>query len=122
VMAAVGDALTRGTSYGAPTEAEVELAEEIVGRTPVERVRFVSSGTEATMSAIRLARGFTGRDILVKFIGNYHGHSDSLLTQAGSGVAFVSSTASSAGVPADFVKNTVSLPYNDTLACRNFLR
>src|SRR6478752_7543253 len=74
VMAAVSDALARGTSYGAPTEPEVELAEEIVARTPVERVRFVSSGTEATMSAIRLARGFTGRDVVVKFAGCYHGH------------------------------------------------
>ena len=87
VMAAVGDALTRGTSYGTPTEAEVDLAEEIVGRTPVEQVRFVSSGTEATMSAIRLARGFTGRDVVVKFAGCYHGHVDALLASAGSGLA-----------------------------------
>ena len=86
VMAAVADALTRGTSYGAPTEAEVELAEEIVRRTPVEQVRFVSSGTEATMSAIRLARGFTGRDVVVKFAGCYHGHVDALLASAGSGL------------------------------------
>ncbi len=74
VQAAVQAAVARGTSYGTPTEPEVELAEEIVARTPVERVRFVSSGTEATMSAIRLARGFTGRDVIVKFAGCYHGH------------------------------------------------
>ena len=86
VMAAVQDALARGTSYGAPTEAEVDLAEEIVGRTPVEQVRLVSSGTEATMSAIRLARGFTGRDVVVKFAGCYHGHVDALLAAAGSGL------------------------------------
>src|SRR5207342_828857 len=87
VQAAVADAVSRGTSYGTPTEPEVELAEEIVARTPVERVRFVSSGTEATMSAIRLARGFTGRDLVVKFAGCYHGHVDSLLAEAGSGLA-----------------------------------
>ena len=87
VLAAVSAAVARGTSYGTPTEPEVELAEEIVARTPVEAVRFVSSGTEATMSAIRLARGFTGRDVIVKFAGCYHGHVDSLLASAGSGVA-----------------------------------
>ena len=80
-------AVARGTSYGTPTEPEVELAEEIVARTPVDKVRFVSSGTEATMSAIRLARGFTGRDVVVKFAGCYHGHVDSLLASAGSGLA-----------------------------------
>ena len=87
VQAAVAEAVARGTSYGTPTEPEVELAEEIVARTPVEQVRFVSSGTEATMSAIRLARGFTGRDVVVKFAGCYHGHVDSLLAAAGSGLA-----------------------------------
>ena len=85
VLAAVAEAVARGTSYGAPTTPEVELAEEIVARTPVERVRFVSSGTEATMSAIRLARGFTGRDLVVKFAGCYHGHVDALLASAGFG-------------------------------------
>ena len=85
VQAAVAAAAARGTSYGAPTEPEVELAEEIVARTPVDTVRLVSSGTEATMSAIRLARGFTGRDLVVKFAGCYHGHVDALLAQAGSG-------------------------------------
>ena len=79
VQAAVIEAVARGTSYGTPTRPEVELAEEIVARTPVEQVRLVSSGTEATMSAIRLARGFTGRDLVVKFAGCYHGHVDSLL-------------------------------------------
>ena len=87
VQAAVQAAVARGTSYGTPTEPEVELAEEIVARTPVEAVRFVSSGTEATMSAIRLARGFTGRDVVVKFAGCYHGHVDALLASAGSGLA-----------------------------------
>ena len=87
VQARVAEAVARGTSYGAPTEPEVELAEEIVARTPIERVRLVSSGTEATMSAIRLARGFTGRDVVVKFAGCYHGHVDSLLASAGSGLA-----------------------------------
>ena len=83
VQAAVHEAVARGTSYGTPTRPEVELAEEIVARTPVDLVRLVSSGTEATMSAIRLARGFTGRDLVVKFAGCYHGHVDSLLAAGG---------------------------------------
>ncbi len=112
VMAAVRDALTRGTSYGAPTEAEVELAEEIVGRTPVERVRFVSSGTEATMSAIRLARGFTGRDVVVKFAGCYHGHVDALLASAGSGLTTFA-VPGTPGVPESATALTRVLPYND---------
>ncbi|MGA8247971.1 MAG: glutamate-1-semialdehyde 2,1-aminomutase [Nocardioides sp.] len=112
VMAAVRDALARGTSYGAPTEAEVELAEEIVGRTPVERVRFVSSGTEATMSAIRLARGFTGRDVVVKFAGCYHGHVDSLLAAAGSGLTTFA-VPGTPGVPESATALTRVLPYND---------
>ena len=86
VLAAVSDAVGRGTSFGTPSEPEVLLAEEIVGRTPADSVRLVSSGTEATMSAIRLARGFTGRDKIVKFAGCYHGHVDALLAEAGSGV------------------------------------
>ena len=94
VQAAVVDAVSRGTSYGTPTRPEVELAEEIVARTPVDKVRLVSSGTEATMSAIRLARGFTGRELVVKFAGCYHGHVDSLLAAAGSGLATL-------GVPGD---------------------
>jgi glutamate-1-semialdehyde 2,1-aminomutase len=112
VMAAVRDALTRGTSYGAPTEAEVDLAEEIVGRTPVERVRFVSSGTEATMSAIRLARGFTGRDVVVKFAGCYHGHVDALLASAGSGLTTLA-VPGTPGVPESATALTRVLPYND---------
>jgi len=112
VMAAVADALTRGTSYGAPTEAEVDLAEEIVGRTPVERVRFVSSGTEATMSAIRLARGFTGRDLVVKFAGCYHGHVDALLASAGSGLTTLA-VPGTPGVPETATALTRVLPYND---------
>ncbi len=112
VMAAVSDALTRGTSYGAPTEAEVDLAEEIVDRTPVERVRFVSSGTEATMSAIRLARGFTGRDVVVKFAGCYHGHVDALLASAGSGLTTFA-VPGTPGVPESATALTRVLPYND---------
>jgi glutamate-1-semialdehyde 2,1-aminomutase len=112
VMAAVGDALARGTSYGAPTEAEVDLAEEIVGRTPVERVRFVSSGTEATMSAIRLARGFTGRDVVVKFAGCYHGHVDALLASAGSGLTTLA-VPGTPGVPESATALTRVLLYND---------
>src|SRR3954447_21707617 len=108
VMAAVRDALARGTSYGAPTQAEVELAEEIVDRTPVERVRFVSSGTEATMSAIRLARGFTGRDVVVKFAGCYHGHVDALLAQAGSGLVTLG-VPGTPGVPAASTAGTLVL-------------
>lgn len=112
VQARVAEAVTRGTSYGTPTRSEVELAEEIVARTPVEKVRLVSSGTEATMSAIRLARGFTGRDVVVKFAGCYHGHVDSLLAEAGSGLA-THAVAGTPGVPAASVEATVVLPFND---------
>jgi glutamate-1-semialdehyde 2,1-aminomutase len=112
VLAAVGQAVARGTSFGTPTTAEVELGEEIVARTPVDRVRLVSSGTEATMSAIRLARGFTGRDLVVKFAGCYHGHVDALLAQAGSGLATLA-IPGTPGVPADATHATVVLPYND---------
>ena len=115
VVEAVTRAAARGTSYGAPTAAEVELAEEIVARTPVDQVRLVSSGTEATMSAIRLARGFTGRDLVVKFAGCYHGHVDSLLASAGSGLATFA-VPGTPGVPADFTRHTLVLPYNDTAA------
>src|SRR3954454_1959990 len=90
VIAAVAEAAARGTSYGAPTVAEVELAAEIIDRTPVEQVRLVNSGTEATMSVLRLARGITGRNKIVKFAGCYHGHVDALLAAAGSGVATLS--------------------------------
>jgi glutamate-1-semialdehyde 2,1-aminomutase len=115
VEAAVREAVARGTSYGTPTRPEVELAEEIVSRTPVERVRFVSSGTEATMSALRLARGFTGRDVVVKFAGCYHGHVDSLLASAGSGVATFA-LPGTPGVPASSTELTLVLPYNDRAA------
>ena len=115
VQAAVAAAVARGTSYGAPTEPEVDLAEEIVARTPVDRVRFVSSGTEATMSAIRLARGFTGRDVVVKFAGCYHGHVDSLLASAGSGLATFA-VPGTPGVPESSTALTLVLPYNDRAA------
>src|SRR3954452_9164761 len=112
VMAAVHDALARGTSYGAPTEAEVDLAEEMVGRTPVDQVRLVSSGTEATMSAIRLARGVPGRDPGVKFAGCYHGHVDALLASAGSGLTTLA-VPGTPGVPETATALTRVLRYND---------
>lgn len=120
VSQAAIQAVSRGSSYGIPTETETILAEKVREAIPsMQRLRFVNSGTEATMSAIRVARGFTGRDILVKFEGNYHGHADHLLVAAGSGVANISN-ASSAGVPSDFVRHTVVLPYNDTEALRQY--
>ena len=115
VLAAVTEAASRGTSYGTPTEAEVLLAEEIVARTPVDRLRLVSSGTEATMSAIRLARGFTGRDVVVKFAGCYHGHVDPLLASAGSGLATFAMPGTP-GVPEAVTARTIVLPYNDEAA------
>ncbi|MFL6106017.1 MAG: glutamate-1-semialdehyde 2,1-aminomutase [Marmoricola sp.] len=115
VIDAVTRAIARGTSFGTPTGGEVELAEEIVARTPIDRVRLVSSGTEATMSAIRLARGFTGRDLVVKFAGCYHGHVDSLLASAGSGLATLG-VSSTPGVPASAAAQTIVLGYNDRAA------
>jgi glutamate-1-semialdehyde 2,1-aminomutase len=130
VIRAVQDAAARGLSFGAPTEGEIEIAEEICRLVPsIEQVRLVSSGTEATMSALRLARGATGRDKIVKFEGCYHGHADSLLVKAGSGL-LTFGNPTSAGVPEDFVKHTLVLDYNnvaqledafasmgDTIAC-----
>jgi glutamate-1-semialdehyde 2,1-aminomutase len=113
VIAAIQGVLERGTSFGAPTDLEIELAEMVIEAVPsVEMVRMVNSGTEATMSAIRLARAVTGRDLLIKFDGCYHGHADTLLVEAGSGVATLG-IPGSPGVPNAFVENTLSLPYND---------
>ncbi len=113
VIDAISAALERGTSFGAPTELETELAELVVDAVPsVEKVRMVNSGTEATMSAIRVARGFTKRDVVIKFAGCYHGHVDSLLVQAGSG-ALTHGVPSSPGVPAGCTADTLALPYND---------
>jgi len=112
IMAAIDDALRKGTSFGAPNELETELAEMVVEAVPsIEQVRMVSSGTEATMSAIRLARGFTNRDVVVKFAGCYHGHVDSLLVKAGSG-ALTHGTPSSPGVPGGCTADTLVLDYN----------
>ncbi len=114
VLQALEKALQSGTSYGAPTKLEVEMAEIIVEMVPsIEMVRMVNSGTEATMSAIRLARGYTGREKIIKFDGCYHGHADSLLVSAGSGVATLG-IPGSPGVPRDLAKHTLSLPFNDT--------
>jgi len=113
VVAAIAGALDRGTSFGAPTEAESELAERIIDAMPsIEKVRLVSSGTEATMSAIRLARGYTGRNLIVKFAGNYHGHVDSLLVAAGSSAATLGAP-NSPGVTAGASRDTVVCEYND---------
>jgi len=113
VVAAIRKALDRGTSFGAPTDLEIELAEMVTVAVPsVKMVRMVNSGTEAVMSAIRLARGYTKRDLVIKFDGCYHGHADTLLVAAGSGVATLA-IAGSPGVPEPVVLNTLSLPYND---------
>ncbi len=113
VINAVTEALEKGTSFGAPTQAETKLAKIICDAfDSIDKIRFVSSGTEAVMSAIRLARGFTGKDKILKFDGCYHGHSDSLLVAAGSGVAGISKSTS-LGVPEDIIKNTISIPFND---------
>ena len=118
VLAALREALPAGTSFGAPVEAEVTLAEAVLARVPAAAsVRFVNSGTEATMSAIRLARGVTGRDLLVKFAGNYHGHADSLLVAAGSG-ALTTGVPSSAGVPPGAAEDTLVARYNDATSLR----
>jgi len=118
VTAALKKAIANGTSYGAPTELEITLAKMVKKAVPsIEMVRMVSSGTEATMSAIRAARGFTGRDTIIKFDGGYHGTGDSLLVKAGSGVATFG-LPDSPGVPADLAKHTLTVPYNDLASVR----
>ena len=118
VVAAIREAAGRGTSYGAPTLAEIAMAERIVSAFPsVETVRMVSSGTEATMTAIRLARGWTGREKIVKFIGCYHGHADSLLVKAGSGVATLG-IPGSPGIPRSLAELTIPIPFNNADAVR----
>lgn len=113
IVRALRKAIEKGTSYGAPTALETELAELLIRAYPsMDKVRLVNSGTEATMSAIRLARGFTGRDKIIKFEGCYHGHADGLLVKAGSGAATFG-VPDSAGVPAAYAKDTITLPYND---------
>ena len=118
VVAAIKAAVDNGASFGAPTELEITLAEMVIDAVPsIEMVRMVSSGTEATMSAIRLARGYTGRDDILKFSGCYHGHSDALLVKAGSGAATFG-VPDSPGVPADFAKHTLTATYNDLESVR----
>jgi glutamate-1-semialdehyde 2,1-aminomutase len=123
VNKAVKQAVSNGTSYGIPSLQETELAKLVCRHIPsIEKVRFVNSGTEAVMSAIRLARGYTGRNIIIKFDGCYHGHADHMLVSAGSGVAGLTNNSSSAGVPDSFVSCTVSLPFNDGEALRRVFK
>ncbi len=118
VVEAVTQAMQRGSSFGIPTEAEIRLAERIASMVPsIEKVRLVTSGTEATMSAVRLARGYTGRDLVVKVEGCYHGHVDGLLVKAGSGLATFG-IPTTPGVPASYADNTLTMPYNDLEAAR----
>src|SRR6202034_4793094 len=121
-MDALREAMEGGTSFGAPTEREVELAELISAIVPsMQMLRLVSSGTEATMSALRVARGFTGRDLTIKFEGCYHGHVDSLLVKAGSGMATLG-IADTAGVPEAFAATTIALPFNSVDAVEKAFR
>src|SRR5699024_9573945 len=114
VVSQLKTAAEKGTSFGAPTIMENKVAELVMERVPsIEMIRMVNSGTEATMSALRLARGYTGRDLILKFAGNYHGHGDSLLIKAGSGVATLG-LPDSPGVPESVAKQTITVPYNDT--------
>ncbi|MEJ7619105.1 MAG: aminotransferase class III-fold pyridoxal phosphate-dependent enzyme, partial [Pyrinomonadaceae bacterium] len=118
VIHAIGEALARGTSYGAPTALEIEMAAEIIDAVPsIEMVRMVNSGTEATMSAVRLARGITNRNQLIKFEGCYHGHGDSMLVRAGSGVATLG-LPDSPGVPPQLARDTLTVKFNDPEALR----
>lgn len=113
ILAAAKSRMEKGTTFGMTTAIEEQIARKIIGLIPsIEKIRFVSTGTEATMSAIRLARGFTKREVIIKFSGNYHGHADFFLVKAGSGVAGLHAS-SSAGIPEEFVKHTVCLPFND---------
>lgn len=122
IVAAVKETAGDSTSFGAPTTKEMALASMVVEAVPsIEKVRFVNSGTEATMSAVRLARGYTGKDVIVKFDGCYHGHADSFLVKAGSGVITLG-IPGSPGVPEDIVKNTISIPYNDDEVLEQTLR
>ena len=122
VVEAIQRTAADGTSFGAPSRLEVELADMVCRSVPsLDKVRFVSSGTEATMSAVRLARGYTGRKVVVKFDGCYHGHADTFLVRAGSGVITLG-IPGSPGVPEDIVKNTLSIPYNDTVTLERTLR
>jgi glutamate-1-semialdehyde 2,1-aminomutase len=123
VVKEVCSQVMKGSSFGIATEVELQIASKIVKLIPsIEKIRFVSSGTEATMTALRIARGYTGRSKIVKFMGQYHGHHDSLLVQAGSGVAFINSTATSKGVNPGVIADTICLPFNDLEAVRSFLR
>ena len=123
VVKAATDQMQLGAGFGMATPVELQIAQKIRRHLPsMEKIRFVSSGTEATMSAIRVARGYTGKDKIIKFEGHYHGHSDGLLVKAGSGVVQINSEASSKGVPTDFVRHTVSLPFNDLKTVRDYIR
>jgi glutamate-1-semialdehyde 2,1-aminomutase len=122
ILEAVKKRIIKGTTFGITTSIEEQLARKIVSHVDsVEKIRFVSSGTEATMTAIRLARGFTKRDIIIKFTGNYHGHADFLLVRGGSGLVGINPTSSSAGIPEEAIQHTVCLPYNDTEAAYKIL-
>lgn len=122
VIEAAYTQMKRGTTFGLTTPYEEALASKIISLVPsVEKIRFVSSGTEATMSAVRLARGFTGKSLLVKFTGNYHGHADYLLVKAGSGVIELNAEATSAGVPKEITQTTMCLPYNDISSFETFM-
>jgi glutamate-1-semialdehyde 2,1-aminomutase len=122
ILSAAYTQMQLGTTFGVTTEIEGKLARRIMQHFPsIQKIRFVSSGTEATMSAARLARGYTGRDWIVKFAGNYHGHADFFLVQAGSAVFGLNPTSSSAGIPEEIIRNTICLPYNEIDLCRKFL-
>ncbi|HXX54424.1 MAG TPA: glutamate-1-semialdehyde 2,1-aminomutase [Thermodesulfovibrionales bacterium] len=122
VVKALKSAIEKGTSFGAPSPLEVELARNVLAAYPsMEKIRMVNSGTEATMSAIRVARGYTGRDKIIKFEGCYHGHADGLLVKAGSG-ALTFGVPDSPGVPKSYAQNTITLPYNDSRSFRSFLK